>query len=103
MVFLFAALNLSHNKLTSLPDGFSNLKKLTTIDLSANEFTVIPEVVRMLSSLTTIDLSSNRIEDVCKEDYESLHCLEVLNLEDNPLRDDIKMLLQSIVRISIRT
>ena len=96
-------LDLSHNALALLPAELSNMVKLTTINLSSNQFPAVPEALRGLPALTTVDLSENRIEEVQREDYDSLHCLEVLNLKDNPLRDEIKMLLQSIVRLDIRT
>lgn len=86
-----------------LPEEFSSLHRLTTIDLSGNEFEVIPESLRRLPVLTTINLSSNKIQDVSREDYESMPCLEQLCLEDNPLREEVRMFLQSIVRISIIT
>lgn len=98
-----AGLHLNHNKLTSLPEEFSNLHSLVTIDLANNEFQAVPEVLRRLSALTTVDLGSNRIEEVCREDYDSMQCLETLVLRENPLREDAKIVLQSIVRINIIT
>ena len=99
----YIGLDLSHNKLKSLPEEFSNLHKLVTIDLANNDFTAIPEVLRRIPALTTVDLSSNKIEEVHREDYESLQCLETLILRENPLREDTKMVLQSIVRVDIIT
>ena len=92
---------MSHNKLTSLPAEFSNLQRLADIDLSFNELGAVPGVLRSLKTLTSINLSCNNIEEVSKEDYDSLHSLEVLNLKDNPLREEVRILLQSIVRLNI--
>lgn len=94
---------MNHNKLASLPEEFRTLHNLVTIDLANNEFQAVPEVLRRLPALTTVDLSSNRIEEVCREDYDSMQCLETLVLRENPLREDAKILLQSIVRVNIIT
>ena len=94
---------MSHNKLTLLPDEFSNLSKLVIIDLSENEFESVPVVLRRIPMLTTIDLSSNKISNVHKEDYESMQCLEKVLLGNNPLREDVRSLLQSVVRIKYIT
>lgn len=92
---------MSHNKLISLPEEFSNLRNLVMIDLANNEFTDIPEVLQRLPALTTVDLSSNKIEEVHRESYDSLQCLETLILRENPLREDTKIMLQSVVRIKM--
>ena len=94
---------MSQNKLTLLPEEFSGLHRLTAIDLSSNQFEAIPEVLRRLPALTIIDLTSNKIQDVCREDYDNMPCLEQLCLKDNPLREEVLVLLQSIVRIRIIT
>lgn len=84
-----------------LPEEFSNFHQLATIDLAENEFEVIPDILRRLPMLTTINLNSNKIKDVGREDYDSMQCLEKLSLKDNPLREEVRTLLLSVVRINI--
>ena len=98
---LITALDLSNNKLKSLPEEFSNLTRLLNINLAVNEFPVVPEVLQRLPTLTTINASSNKIKEVCSKDYDSMQSLELLILKDNPLREDVKTFLKSIVRLRI--
>lgn len=102
-VLLIAALDLSCNTLSSLPEEFGNLTKLITIDLSENEFKSFPDILRRLQMLTTVNLHSNKITDINTEEYSSVQCLEILILTNNPLREEVKTLLQSVVRIKIIT
>jgi len=54
-------LDLSNNRLDSLPDDIGRLKRLKILFLGQNRFTSIPRVLSTLPSLTMIGLKSNQI------------------------------------------
>ena len=54
-------LDLSNNKLSLLPNNFSDLKKLKIAFFSDNHFTEFPEVLAQCPSLTMIGFKSNKI------------------------------------------
>lgn len=57
-------LDLSNNRLSSLPNNFSDLKKLKIAFFSENNFTVFPEVLSQCPSLTMIGFKSNKINHI---------------------------------------
>lgn len=57
-------LNLSNNRLASLPEDLPRLKKLRIVFLSQNDFTHVPPVLGECSGLSMIGLKSNRITEV---------------------------------------
>ena len=81
-----ARLDLSHNRLGTLPRGvfssaFFGLGFLKTFDLSNNRLTGLPNL--NLESLKTLDLSSNRLETL--PDNLRIETLESLDLSSNRL------------------
>jgi len=56
-----ADLNLSHNKLSRLPEEFASLTALTKLNISNNSFIVLPQVVFKLQSLASLDAQHNAI------------------------------------------
>ncbi|RYD27615.1 MAG: protein kinase, partial [Verrucomicrobiaceae bacterium] len=57
-------LNLSNNRLASLPDDLPRLKKLRIVFLSQNDFTHVPPVLGECPGVSMIGLKSNRITEV---------------------------------------
>ena len=57
-------LDLSFNKLSQLPNNFSDFKKLKIAFFSDNDFTVFPEVLSKCPSLTMIGFKSNKINHI---------------------------------------
>ena len=55
-----------------------------------------------MPALVTVDLSSNRPE-VHAEDLTAVPNLESVDLRGNPLRPEVKVLLQSMVRVKVTT
>lgn len=57
-------LDLSHNKLSSLPKEFGQLKKLKIIFASNNRFETLPEVLGQCDNLEMVGFKSNQINQV---------------------------------------
>jgi len=57
-------LDLSGNRLHSLPDKFASFKKLRILFLSDNEFDVLPEVLGQCPQLSMVGFKANRIASV---------------------------------------
>ncbi|KAG8185894.1 hypothetical protein JTE90_028894 [Oedothorax gibbosus] len=79
------ALNLSQNRLSSLPDDIRELKSLQSLDLSRNDFMALPKAAFRPPRITRINLKGNFIVDVDVTRVRSAPVLRELNLEDNPL------------------
>ncbi|CAK8698056.1 unnamed protein product [Clavelina lepadiformis] len=77
--------------ISSLPEGFSALEHLSHVDLSQNRFTKLPFVG---SSMKNLDLSGNMIQTVTQEEIENVFNLESIKLNNNPLENQSKYLLQ---------
>ncbi|XP_050295445.1 leucine-rich repeat-containing protein 59-like [Anthonomus grandis grandis] len=78
------SLDLSNNRLTSLPDTFISLTFLTKLDLSKNELTELPEEFGQLSKLKYLDLYKNNLERLPLS-FGQFTALRFLDLKDNPL------------------
>ena len=57
-------LDLSENHLSTLPENFSDLKKLKIVFFLNNDFTVFPEVLAKCPALTMVSFKSNKITRV---------------------------------------
>lgn len=60
-------LNLSHNKLSSLPDAVSACKRLRILSVSGNGLKKLPETLGSLRQLEVLDLSHNALESLPDE------------------------------------
>ena len=56
-----------------------------------------------MPALVSVDLSSNRLTEVHNEDLTAVQNLESVDLRGNPLRPEVKTLLQSMVRVKVTT
>merc|ERR1712062_11158 len=90
------SLNVSTNRLSTLPAELSQCKQLQSVDISANNFVEIPSVILQLESVTDINAKTNYIAEV--DEIESSESLEVLNIEENPLSTSCRDKLQRIDR-----
>jgi Leucine-rich repeat (LRR) protein len=100
---LITELNLSHNRLSTLPDEISECTQLEKVDISHNSFISIPQALFSLPALTKLNARKNFIADI---DVEVLlnntsSTLENVNLEDNPLNRDCQEKLSNIDSIRI--
>ncbi|MCO5552601.1 hypothetical protein L7F22_006115 [Adiantum nelumboides] len=57
-------LNLSGNRLTTLPDSVRDLVPLVVLDVSLNQLIVLPEGIGQLTCLKTLILDNNKIEEL---------------------------------------
>merc|ERR1739846_86831 len=85
-------LNLSHNKLSALPE-----------DISHNLFISLPNCLFNLPKIIQINAAKNSITDVDIEMISTCESLENLNLEDNPLTRDCQEKMSSISKKQIKT
>jgi len=99
---LITELNLSGNRMSSLPQEMTNCTQLQEVDISSNSFVSLPPVLLQLPALCTINASTNFIADVDVDMLESSCSLESVNLEENPLTSEIHQRLNDIVNIRIR-
>jgi small GTP-binding protein len=78
-------LDLSRNRLTSLPAEIVELKSLIWLDLSFNRLTSLPAEIVELKNLTKLSLSFNQLETLPTEIAELTNLTE-LNLSKNQLK-----------------
>ncbi|XP_064623321.1 uncharacterized protein LOC135485349 isoform X1 [Lineus longissimus] len=62
--------DLSHNKLTSLPANIDKAETLISLNVSHNQLTILPTSIKDLKSLTYLNVSSNPLMTLQKEMYE---------------------------------
>ncbi|KKL19913.1 hypothetical protein LCGC14_2460700, partial [marine sediment metagenome] len=77
-------LDLSINRLTTLPKSIMKLESLQELNLWGNELTILPESIGNLKSLQVLDLRMNRLTTL-PESIIKLESLQELNLWGNNL------------------
>ncbi|XP_016951645.1 leucine-rich repeat-containing protein 20 isoform X2 [Drosophila biarmipes] len=87
-------LNLSHNKLSRLPEEFASLTALTRLNISHNSFIVLPQVVFKLQSLASLDAQNNAILEIDTDEAIASDCLALVDLRNNPLSRNCRRKLQ---------
>ncbi|XP_073259571.1 leucine-rich repeat-containing protein 40-like [Porites lutea] len=80
-----SSLNLSINQLSDLPDSFSRLTTLREINISNNRFKNLPSVLYSLKSLEIILASGNQIQVIEVESLLPMSSLSTLDLQNNDI------------------
>src|SRR5271165_373205 len=78
------SLDLSANRLSSLPPEITKLKRLQSLDLNANQLSSLPPEITELTSLQSLDLSANQLSSLPPE-IGKLISLQSLDLRSNQL------------------
>ena len=94
-------LDVSTNRLSTLPAELSQCKQLQSVNISVNNFVEVPAVLFQLESVTDINAKTNYIAEVDEDELENTECLEYLNIEENPLSLSCREKLQRIDRVRI--
>jgi Leucine-rich repeat (LRR) protein len=79
-------LNLSSNRLHAIPDTVGNLKKLETLDVSCNLLTALPTSLSKLANLRTLTLKENALTSFPLQVVGLKH-LEVIDLSKNKISE----------------
>lgn len=97
---ILVSLNLSDNKLTSIPTSIGNLTGLTVLDLNVNLITGnIPTQVYDLTNLTHLDLSDNELTGSIHSDIGDLTNLIRLDLDGNRLSGSLPSTLSNLTNL----
>jgi len=93
------SLNLSHNRLSSLPDSIFGFLHLRELNVSHNNLSELPPSIFLLDKLRKMNASDNQISRL-PPGIEQLQSLEKLNLLNNPLLH-IPLALGGLPRLSV--
>merc|ERR1712106_176516 len=94
-------LDISHNRLSSLPEGLEHLVQLESLDMSSNSFLELPPVLARLPSLSKLVARKNFVSSLEVEGVLACPSLEHLNVEENPLRKEVYEELETITTIRV--
>ncbi|XP_015903996.1 leucine-rich repeat-containing protein 20-like [Parasteatoda tepidariorum] len=89
-------LNLSHNRLSTLPEELKDLKELKKLDVSHNDFLILPKVAFKIPHLLYLNLKKNYIADIDISKIKASASLKELNMEENPLTRTAYFQLKSL-------
>lgn len=118
--------NLSNNSFTEFPPAIANLGALQRLDISHNQLYSIPAAdiscsdtlksvnlsfnclktivdLKCFPGIREVDMTHNEVEDVGAgdTDFTAAPWVESIDLQDNPLKDESRSYLQSIIRLRI--
>lgn len=79
----------NHNKLPYLPTEIGTMRNLVALDLSFNQLHELPPEIGMLTNLKKLLVFENYLTDL-PDEIGSLYQLEMLGIEGNPMRLEIK-------------
>ncbi|XP_053652595.1 leucine-rich repeat-containing protein 20 isoform X2 [Cherax quadricarinatus] len=82
---LITELNVSHNKMSKLPEELVDCVELQRLDLSHNSYVNLPNVIFRLPKIKIIHANNNYIMDVEVEEVQRAKTLEDFDIRENPL------------------
>lgn len=94
-------LNLSHNRMSKLPEEFGNMEQLSILNISHNAFLNVPRIAYELPKLEQLHAEKNYIADVDVDRLARRVSLKLVNLKENPLSKETEEGLSSISSITI--
>merc|ERR1712216_686985 len=97
-------LNLSHNRISCLPEDLGCMNALETLSLQGNSLRTLPVSFGQLRNVRKLYLSNNSIEDLAPESVAGLTQLVEIELGENGLRalPPELFLLPRLVRVDAR-
>lgn len=98
---LITELNLSNNRMSTLPEEIVECTQLERVDISHNSFIALPNCIFTLPSIILLDARKNFIADVDVEAMTACRTLESVNLEENPLSREVSEAMANIDNIRI--
>lgn len=93
------SLDLSCNRINTLPENFSKLAQLVQLDLSKNGITELPEDFGELTKLRKLDLFKNNLEALPLS-FHKLKSLQWLDLKANPIQESLPRLVGDCLKPS---
>jgi len=100
---LITELNLSHNRISSLPEEISECSQLERVDISHNSFLSLPPCLLGLPAIASLNARKNFVAEVDVELIEGAsNTLEEIDLEENPLTRDCQDALSNFNTIRIK-
>ena len=97
----FADLDVSNNRISTLPSELAACTVLETINIASNSCIQLPPVLAEIPSLRRVNASKNFIADVEVEALDHLPMLEHLDLEGNPLKKDVHDQLSRVTSVRV--
>ncbi|XP_062598094.1 leucine-rich repeat-containing protein 18-like [Saccostrea cucullata] len=88
-------LDLSKNRLSHFPPDMHIMQNIRVLNLSSNDLADVPHFVYSLSNLQELFLHDNCIMSIDVSRLEDIEGLRNVNLQNNPISDDLKSQLQS--------
>lgn len=98
---LLTELDLSNNRISTLPAEMTSCSQLEVISIASNSFVSLPTVLLDIPSLAKIDAKKNFIADVEVEAIVNCSNIEQLNLEENPVRLTTWDLLSQVTSLRV--
>merc|ERR1712127_151862 len=98
---LITDLDVSNNRISTLPSELAACTVLETINIASNSCIQLPPVLAEIPSLRRVNASKNFIADVEVEALDHLPALEHLDLEGNPLKKDVHDQLSRVTSVRV--
>ncbi|XP_050725295.1 leucine-rich repeat-containing protein 40-like isoform X2 [Eriocheir sinensis] len=99
---LITELNVSHNKMSKLPEELADCVELQHLDLSHNSYVNLPSVVFRLPKIKSIHANNNYIMDIEVEEVQRAKTLEDFDISENPLTAKSHEGLSAVTKLRVK-